>query len=103
MNTQYRRRVLPVFGALAILLQAACADQLLGQYELDFSTYLGGSQFEHIRDICADSDGNVYVTGGTTSPDFPTTEGALQTTFQAESGQSFVAKINWVRLLCDDA
>ena len=78
MNTQYRRRVLPVFGTLAILFQAACADQLLGQYELAFSTYLGGSQFEHIRDICADSDGNVYVTGGTTSPDFPTTEGVYQ-------------------------
>jgi hypothetical protein len=45
-----------------------------------FSTYLGGSNFEHIRDVTTDSQGKVYVTGGTTSPDFPVTAGAFQTT-----------------------
>jgi hypothetical protein len=46
---------------------------------LDFSTYLGGSMFEHARDITTDSQGNVYVTGGTESANFPVTPGAYQT------------------------
>ena len=49
-----------------------------GNYDVAFSTYLGGSGYEHIRDITADVEGNVYVAGGTTSVDFPTTEGAYQ-------------------------
>ncbi|OHB78269.1 MAG: hypothetical protein A2Z25_20065 [Planctomycetes bacterium RBG_16_55_9] len=49
-----------LFGPLAILIQTACAGQVSDRYELAFSPYLGGSQFEHIRDICADSEGNVY-------------------------------------------
>lgn len=39
---------------------ARSADQLLDRYELAFSTYLGGSKFEHIRDIDIDREGNVY-------------------------------------------
>jgi hypothetical protein len=49
------------------------------KFELAFSTYLGGSQFEHIRGITTDGSGHIYVTGGTTSPDFPVTGGAYQT------------------------
>jgi hypothetical protein len=93
MKIQYRRRVLLFFGASAILFQAACANQPTERYELAFSTYIGGSKYEHIRDICADSDGNVYIAGGTTSPDFPTTEGAYQ---RQHSGMFdiFVTKFN---------
>ncbi|MCZ6542895.1 MAG: SBBP repeat-containing protein, partial [Planctomycetota bacterium] len=43
------------------------------QYELSFSTYLGGSMWDHARDVCVDNRGNVYVVGGTASKDFPTT------------------------------
>ena len=32
---------------------------------LGFSTYLGGSKYDSIRDVTTDSQGNVYVTGGT--------------------------------------
>lgn len=45
------------------------------QYNIEFSTYLGGSDYDSLRDITADSDGNIYVTGGTGSIDFPTTTG----------------------------
>jgi uncharacterized repeat protein (TIGR01451 family) len=50
-------------------------------YDLVFSTYFGGSNWEHARDVYVDSQGNVYMTGGTASPDFPVTPGAYDTTF----------------------
>lgn len=39
-------------------------------------TYLGGSSDEMAYDIAVDADGYVYVAGGTTSQDFPVTEGS---------------------------
>lgn len=49
--------------------------------KIEFSTYLGGSGLENLRDIATDSLGNIYVTGGTSSADFPTTAGAYDRTF----------------------
>ncbi len=49
-------------------------------YSVDFSTFIGGSDWEHARDVCVDGQGNVYVVGGTASDDFPVTAGAYQTT-----------------------
>ncbi|MFN7976421.1 MAG: SBBP repeat-containing protein [Acidobacteriota bacterium] len=40
--------------------------------QLVYSTYLGGSVTERLGGIAADSLGNAYVTGLTSSPDFPT-------------------------------
>jgi hypothetical protein len=42
----------------------------------DWVTYLGGGQFEQVRDVAVDGEGNIYVAGGTGSPGFPTTVGA---------------------------
>lgn len=50
-------------------------------YSLSFSTYLGGSNWEHTRDVYVDDQGNVYVAGATASADFPATPGAYDTTF----------------------
>jgi hypothetical protein len=50
-------------------------------YDLEFSTYLGGSNWECVRDVFADVQGNVYVVGGTNSSDFPTTDGSFDRTF----------------------
>jgi uncharacterized protein (TIGR03437 family) len=46
-----------------------------------YSTYLGGSGPDAASGIAVDATGAVYVAGGTGSPNFPTTSGALQTTY----------------------
>ena len=43
-----------------------------------FSTYVGGSGTDTPAALQADSAGNIYVAGQTSSPDFPTTSGSLQ-------------------------
>lgn len=67
-------------GAIAkvfvVVILVGCAAQ--DQAGLDFSTYVGASGSEAVRDIATDKDGNVYLTGGTDSPDFPTTAGAFK-------------------------
>lgn len=45
-----------------------------------FSTYLGGSGIEGAGGIEVDKDGNVYLTGSTSSPNFPVSADALQRT-----------------------
>ncbi len=59
---------------------------------LVYSTYLGGSSMNEAYGIAVDGAGNAYVTGTTTSSDFPTTPGALQTT--AAGGATFLTKLN---------
>jgi hypothetical protein len=45
---------------------------------LIFSTYIGGSYDDRANALALDSQGNVYVTGGAISVDFPTSAGAYQ-------------------------
>ncbi len=54
---------------------------------LVFSTYLGGNGTEAARGVGVDSQNNIYVTGFTSSANFPTSTGAYQTTFQNSGGK----------------
>ena len=63
-----------------------------GSSPLIYSTYLGGSGVDSGQAIAADAAGNAYVTGNTSSTDFPT-ENPLQSTLLG-SGDAFVTKLN---------
>jgi len=64
-----------------------------------YSTYLGGKGWDEAYGIAADSAGNIYVTGQTTSPNFPTTSGAFRTQCGCDASghghpDGFVVKLN---------
>jgi len=71
---------------------------------LIFSSYLGGTGEDSGVGLVLDPAGNIYVSGGTDSSNFPTTTGASQTTFAGGStgctnageacGDAFLTKIN---------
>ena len=56
------------------------------------STYLGGSGGDWIYDIFMDKSGNIYVSGGTGSTNFPTTTGAYQTAYSGML-DAFISKL----------
>ena len=60
-----------------------------------WSTYLGGTKDDAVYSIDVDSSYNLLVCGGTTSPDFPTTEGSYQTTYGGGSADGFVSKFSY--------
>jgi hypothetical protein len=59
-----------------------------------YSTYLGGTGDDRGLGIAVDSVGNAYVTGRTSSVNFPTTAGAFDTTYNGGSCDAFVVKIS---------
>src|SRR5262249_29633917 len=69
---------------------------------LGFSTYLGGCNVDYGFGIRLDSDGNILVSGQTSSANasncfngtFPLTPGAFQTTFAGGETDGFVSKIS---------
>ena len=58
-----------------------------------YSTYLGGSGNDQGFGIVLDGNGNAFITGMTSSADFPATPGTFQSTYKGAT-DSFVAKIS---------
>jgi hypothetical protein len=64
---------------------------------LVYSTFLGGTGRDGGHGIAVDSSGNAYITGDTSSQDFPTTPGAFQRNcklFDVTCENAFVTKLN---------
>ncbi|MBX7240810.1 MAG: PKD domain-containing protein [Bacteroidia bacterium] len=61
---------------------------------LMWSTYLGGNLLDAAYGLKTDNGGNVFVTGGTTSINFPVTPGAYQTVYNGGNIDGFITKIN---------
>ncbi len=59
---------------------------------LVYSTFLGGSSQDGGSDIAVDVSREAYIGGWTSSPDYPTTSGAFDTTYG--NGDAFVTKLN---------
>jgi len=58
-----------------------------------YSTYLGGNAFDAARAVAVDRFGSAYVTGLTSSSDFPTTLQVLQAAYKGGDSDGFVTKI----------
>jgi len=66
---------------------------------LVYSTYLGGSAFDLIIAGSVDRDGNAYVTGSTSSANFPSTPGSARSQKAASKVDVFVVKMPTPKVL----
>ena len=86
-----------------------CPDVLLAKLnaegtEVVYSTFLGGSGFDYGYGVAVDAQGNAYLTGTTSSSDFPVSSDAWQAAIPSEQcgsdlagrfcNSAFVAKVN---------
>jgi len=62
--------------------------------QLCFSTYLGGSNLDCCKDVALGKNGDVYITGYTTSPDLPTINAYDDSYNGGFFGDAFIAKIS---------
>lgn len=65
-----------------------------GLTQLLFSSYLGGSQNDCGNSLIVTDDFDVYVTGGTCSPNFPVTGASFDPTFNGGTADGFLVRIN---------
>ncbi len=58
-----------------------------------YSTYLGGSSIDQAIGVAVDGSGDAYVTGLTTSSDFPVTSGAISGSYSGNAS-AFITELN---------
>jgi beta-propeller repeat-containing protein/thrombospondin type 3 repeat protein len=62
--------------------------------EIVYSTFLGGGAIDEGNAVAVDRDGNAYVTGRTSSSEFPVKPGSFDTTRDGTSFDAFVTKFD---------
>ena len=92
MNKTWPRRII---GSICAIAGCAMSMPAFAQTATTiFSTYIGGSAgHDSLRDVAIDSSGNIYLTGGSSSPDFPVTAGSHDSTHNG-SYDVFVTKLD---------
>ena len=60
---------------------------------IEWSTYLGGDEWEYGNYVAVDSEGNIYIIGETKSSDFPT-KNAFDDTFNGGNSDAFLVKFS---------
>ncbi len=83
----------------ALSSTTACFDPYVAKLKgdgskLEYSTYLGGTGGDHGYGIAVDAAGSAFVTGLTTSIDYPVTFGALDSAGGGSNTDAFVAKLD---------
>jgi hypothetical protein len=58
-----------------------------------YCTYIGGSGDDMVRCVSLGPQGELYLVGNTASPDFPNSEGSVQSKYGGGSGDVFVMKL----------
>lgn len=58
------------------------------------STYIGGSEYDTVRSIAIGTNSDIYMTGATSSSDFPTTTGVYESSKSTYTEDVFIAKID---------
>lgn len=81
----------PMNGSSDVFVMRIDPTQPAGQ-QLVYATFIGGSSSERGRSVAPLADGRVYITGHSSSPDFPTSGGVVQQN-QGRSG-AYVARLN---------
>jgi hypothetical protein len=94
------------FNGAADCCDGSLGDAFVAEISADgsrllYSTFIGGSSAEAAGGLALNHDGSVVITGSTGSADFPTTAGAVESTFHGGAGRfqdvpadAFAAKLN---------
>lgn len=85
-------------GAYSSTIHANTSDGFVAKLdptgtEILFATFLGGSDFDEIQAIAVDEDGASYLTGRTSSPDFPGLVNGFRTVLQGPL-DGYVARLD---------
>jgi hypothetical protein len=92
------KRAITLCGALALVLTASINPAIAqgpgprgpdgpsppSHFRLDWSTRIGGSQYDDLREVILEEDGSLLLGGQTFSPDLPATAGAFQAAYRGE-------------------
>jgi hypothetical protein len=78
-----------LFTGICMTLNAQIAPQKVS-FELVFSTYLGGRNYDDGPFLALDPEGNIYLSGNTLSSDFPVTPNAYRKTMYSSSTEDLV-------------